>query len=86
DLSTPLGWNALREWRFKIISSDLDLFILRDHVFLLTDLVGDWASGPPPEYLVFTPFKYHVELHMQNLRLFLNLNDGYKVNNPTLLA
>ncbi|KAK3502623.1 hypothetical protein B0T13DRAFT_413394 [Neurospora crassa] len=83
DLSTPLGWNALREWRFRIISSDLDLFILRDHVFLLTDLVGDWASGPPPEYLVFTPFKYHVELHMQNLRLFLNLNDANIVNNPT---
>ncbi|KAK3949952.1 hypothetical protein QBC32DRAFT_377428 [Pseudoneurospora amorphoporcata] len=83
DLSTPLGWNALREWRFKITSSDLDLFILRDHVFLLTDLVGDWASGPPPEYLVFTPFKYHVELQLQNLQLFLNLNDANIVNNPT---
>lgn len=83
DLSTPLGWNALREWHFKITSSDLDLFILRDHVFLLTDLVGDWASGPPPEYLVFTPFKYHVELQLQNLRLFLNLNDANIVNNPT---
>ena len=83
DLSTPLGWNALREWRFRITSSDLDLFILRDHVFLLTDLVGDWASGPPPEYLVFTPFKYHVEFQLQNLQLFLNLNDANIVNNPT---
>lgn len=83
DLSTPLGWNALREWRFKITSSDLALFILRDHIFLLTDLVGDWASGPPPEYLVFTPFKYHVEFQLQNLQLFLNLNDANIVNNPT---
>ncbi|KAL2130955.1 hypothetical protein VTI74DRAFT_5718 [Chaetomium olivicolor] len=83
DLSTPLGWNALRQWHFTIASEELELYILRDHVFLLIDLVGDWTSGPPTEYLVFTPFKYHVNFQLENVRLFLNLNDANIVNNPT---
>lgn len=83
DLSTPLKWNALRQWRFDITTEDLDLFILRDHVFLLTDLVNDWSSGPPAEYLVFTPFKYFLDLHFRNLNLYLNVNDGNIINKPT---
>ncbi len=39
DLSTPLSWNALRQWYFHVTSHDLGLFLLRDHVFLLIDLV-----------------------------------------------
>lgn len=83
DLSTPLKWNALRQWRFDVTTDDLDLFILRDHVFLLTDLVNDWSSGPPAEYLVFTPFKYFLDLHFRNLKLYLNVNDGNIINKPT---
>lgn len=83
DLSTPLKWNALRQWRFDITTDDLDLFILRDHVFLLTDLVNDWSSGPPAEYLVFTPFRYFLDLHFRNLNLYLNVNDGNIINKPT---
>ncbi|KAK3318552.1 hypothetical protein B0H66DRAFT_603132 [Apodospora peruviana] len=83
DLSTPLGWNALRQWHFNITSQDLELFLLRDHVFLLTDLVDDWASGPPAEYLVFTPFRYHMDLQLHNFKLYLNLNDANIVDNPT---
>lgn len=83
DLSTPLRWNALRQWRFNIDSQELQLFLLRDHVFLLIDLVDDWASGPPADYLVFTPFKYHVDFQLHNVQLFLNVNDANIVNNPT---
>lgn len=83
DLSTPLKWNALRQWKFDITTDDLELFILRDHVFLLTDLVNDWSSGPPAEYLTFTPFKYLLDLHFRNLVLYLNVNDGNIINKPT---
>lgn len=83
DLSTPLKWNALRQWRFDVTTDDLELFILRDHIFLLTDLVNDWSSGPPAEYLVFTPFKYFLDLHFSNLKLYLNVNDGNIINKPT---
>ncbi len=31
----------------------------------LIDLVDDWASGPPAEYLVFTPFKYFLNFQLR---------------------
>ncbi|KAK0672578.1 hypothetical protein QBC41DRAFT_243320 [Cercophora samala] len=83
DLSTPLRWNSLRQWHFNIASDDLSLFLLRDHIFLLTDLVDDWTTGPPADYMVFTPFKYHLNLQLQNVRIFLNLNDANIINSPT---
>ncbi|KAK1771357.1 hypothetical protein QBC33DRAFT_591547 [Phialemonium atrogriseum] len=83
DLSTPLRWNSLRQWHFKVASEDLELFLLRDHVFLLIDLVDDWTTGPPAEYLVFAPFKYHLDLQLQNVKLYLNVSDANIINNPT---
>jgi len=82
DLSTPLKWNTLRTWRFDIDSDALELYLLRDHVFLLTDLVNDWGSGPPGEYLLFTPFRYMIKLQLRNVRLFLNVNDVNVIDNP----
>ena len=83
DLSAPLGWNTMRSWNFDITFDDMELFLLRDHVFLLIDLVDDWSSGPPPDYLVFTPFKYFINAKLRNLSLFLNVNDANIINNPT---
>ncbi|KAK8011377.1 hypothetical protein PG990_010342 [Apiospora arundinis] len=83
DMSGPLKWNALRQWRFDIAGDDLEVFILRDHIFLLIDLIDDWGTGPPADYLLFTPFKYLLNLEFQNLKLFLNVNDVNIVNNPT---
>ncbi|RYP54846.1 hypothetical protein DL768_000410 [Monosporascus sp. mg162] len=86
DLSTPLRWNGLRTWRFAVDSDELELFILRDHIFLLTDLIDDWGSGPPPDYLLFTPFKYLLDVKLHNLKLYLNVNDVNIVNSPTDFA
>ncbi|CZT00658.1 related to CSF1 protein [Rhynchosporium graminicola] len=83
NLSNPLQWNAHRTWKFDINSSALELFILREHVFLLTDLVDDWANGPLPEYLTFTPFKYMVNLELADFRIYLNVNDANIINNPS---
>lgn len=83
DLSNPLQWNGHRTWKFDVNSSGLELFILREHVFLLIDLVDDWATGPPPEYLTFAPFKYLVNLHLDNFRIYLNVNDSNIINNPS---
>jgi hypothetical protein len=83
DLSNPLQWNAHRAWKFDINSTGLELFILREHVFLMIDLVDDWATGPPPEYLTFTPFQYLVNLHLGDFKIYLNVNDANIVNNPS---
>ncbi|PWY71763.1 fermentation associated protein [Aspergillus heteromorphus CBS 117.55] len=83
DLSVPLPWNSLRTWKFDVESHDMELFLLRDHIFLLTDLVSDWASGPPQEYYTFVPFIYNLKLSFSNVRLFLNVNDMNIVSNPS---
>lgn len=85
DLSNPLSWNALRNWNFNITSNKMELFILRDHIFLLVDLVDDWTTGPPPDYLVFTPFKYHVNLTLQSLKLYLNINEANIIDKATAI-
>lgn len=83
DLSNPLSWNSLRSWKFTVESQDLQLFLLRDHIFLLTDLVSDWASGPPSDYYTFVPFVYNLDLNFSNLQLFINVNDRNIISNPS---
>jgi hypothetical protein len=82
DLSNPLGWNSLRKWTFNISCRNLELFLLRDHLFLLTDLVADWGSGPPSDYFTFVPFRYHLNIDFTDFKLYLNTNDSNIVNNP----
>ncbi|KAI0478182.1 hypothetical protein F4859DRAFT_478909, partial [Xylaria cf. heliscus] len=83
DLSTPLKWNGLRTWRFDIDTDEMELFLLREHTFLLIDLIDDWGTGPPSEYLLFTPFKYLLNLTLRRLKLYINVNDVNIINDPT---
>ena len=82
DLSNPLGWNTLRKWLFNIKCHDLELFLLRDHMFLIMDLVADWGSGPLPDYFLFVPFQYLLNFEFSNFKLYLNTNDSNIINNP----
>lgn len=85
DLSNPLSWNSLRKWKFNISCRDLELFLLRDHLFLLTDLVADWGSGPPANYFTFIPFQYLLNIDFTDFKLYLNTNDSNIINNPSEL-
>jgi hypothetical protein len=82
DLSTPLKWNSLHRWRFDVSSDGLELFLLRDHIFLFTDLVTDWGAGPPSDYFTFTPFEYLISFHLSNFNINLNVNDSNIINDP----
>ncbi|EDN10187.1 predicted protein [Histoplasma mississippiense (nom. inval.)] len=83
DLSNPLEWNIRRSWSINIDSENLELFLLRDHIFLLIDLVNDWTSGPPPDFYTFVPFRYNIDFSFTNFKLFLNVNDSNIINNPS---
>ena len=82
DLSNPLGWNTLRPWQFDVQAKKLDVFLLRDHIFLLTDLVNDWSSGPVGDYYTFVPFKYSINLQLDGFNLYLNANDSNIIDKP----
>ncbi|KAJ5916955.1 hypothetical protein N7504_000970 [Penicillium tannophilum] len=73
DLSNPLCWNSLRSWTFTV----------DNHIFLLTDLVTDWASGPPSEYYTYVPFIYNIDLSFSDLQLLVNVNDRNIISNPS---
>ncbi|MCJ1249466.1 hypothetical protein MMC30_006690 [Trapelia coarctata] len=83
DLSNPFEWNSLRNWSFDIHSEGLELFILRDHVYLLIDLISDWTSGPLGEFNTFVPFNYRLRLVLPNFKIHLNVNDSNIINNPS---
>lgn len=81
DLSYPLAWNGIKEWIFNMELHNLDLFLLRDHTFLLVDLINDWSSGPLPEFFSFSPFRYLLNVKVFDLKMYLNVNDANIVNN-----
>lgn len=83
DLNNPLKWNVLRQWYIGIDANNLELWLLRDHIFLLTDLVSDWTSGPPSEFHIWVPFQYLLSLRLKDFRLYLNLNDANIIDSPT---
>ena len=82
DLGYPLQWNALRQWHIDIRNESMELFILRDHIFLMTDLINDWSSGPAAEFHTFVPFKYALNLRFRNFKLYANANDSNIIDNP----
>ncbi|KAI4255939.1 MAG: hypothetical protein LQ352_002324 [Teloschistes flavicans] len=82
DLSYPLRWNEIRQWSIGIEADGLELFLLRDHIFLMTDLIGDWAVGAPAEFYTFVPFKYSLDLRLSSFDLCLNANDSNVINDP----
>ena len=83
DLSNPREWNSLRQWCIDIQSNALEVFLLRDHIFLLTDLVNDWSSSPAGDFFTFVPFKYLVNLQVTDFKLYINVNDSNINNNPS---
>ncbi|KAI9749143.1 MAG: hypothetical protein M1815_002726 [Lichina confinis] len=85
DLSNPLKWNKVHDWAVRVAVHDAEVFFLREHVFLLSDLVADWGTGPLPDYHTFTPMRYLLDLQAFNFRLYLNVNDSNIINNPSAL-
>ena len=82
DISQALTWNTLRDWPFKIVINDMELFILRDHLFLIIDLVNDWGSGAVSEFYTFVPYNYQLDLNFNNFIMYLNVNDANIINDP----
>lgn len=82
DLGYPLEWNALRKWHIDIRDESMELFVLRDHIFLMTDLVNDWSSGPSADFYTFVPFEYTLDLHLSDFKMYVNANDSNIIDNP----
>ena len=81
-MPSPLKWNASREWQFHVSFARPVIYLLRDHVTLITDLSKDWTSGPPVEYTRFVPIVYRLRLTFKDIRLGVYLNDHNVIDYP----
>ena len=82
-LGNPREWNALRQWIIRIRDQGTQMFLLREHIFLLTDLISDWGSGPSPEFHTYVPFEYTLDVEFKDVKLFMNANDNNIIDNPS---
>lgn len=82
DLGYPLGWNSEATWAIELTSSQLETFLLREHVTLIADIFSDFSSGEPTPYELFRPFVYDIRWTIKGYSLYLNVNDHNIVNNP----
>lgn len=81
-MPAPLEWNGFRCWDIKIVPKKPTIFLLRDHVFLLQDLVKDWGSTPPADLLHFCPIVYQIQCILENPTIYLCVNEHNVINNP----
>ncbi|QLQ82433.1 hypothetical protein HG537_0H01950 [Torulaspora globosa] len=82
DLGYPLGWNSDATWAIELMSSQLETFLLREHITLIADVFSDFSSGEPTPYELFRPFVYDIKWTIEGYSLYLNVNDHNIVNNP----
>lgn len=82
DIGYPLSWNGHTTWSLFNRSSDVETFLLREHITLISDLFSDFGSGDPTPYELFRPFTYVFDWKIDGYKLFFNINDANIVNNP----
>lgn len=82
DIGFPLKWNGTPHWKFDNVSEDGELFFLREHTLLFSDLFTDFATGEPTPYELFKCFLYKINWKMNGYKIFLNVNDQNIINNP----
>ncbi|KAL1748805.1 hypothetical protein HDZ31DRAFT_59984 [Schizophyllum fasciatum] len=87
-LPSPLQWNASRTWEIGVSLRQPVLYLLRDHVNMLTDLIKDWTSGPPSDYLRWVPVNYVFKIDCRGgdgrggYELHTYVNDNNVIDRP----
>ncbi|KAF8325178.1 uncharacterized protein EI90DRAFT_3157032 [Cantharellus anzutake] len=82
EMPAPLQWDGRREWVFDVSLSKSTIYLLRDHITLLTDMAKDWSMGPPAEHAKFVPMIYILKLALHDFQLRLNVNDYNVIDFP----
>nr|BCA90175.1 cold sensitive for fermentation protein [Ogataea thermomethanolica (nom. inval.)] len=82
EVGYPLQWNGAAKWIFNNQSTNAELYFLREHIDLLTDMFGDFSSGEPTPYELFRPFFYVINWNVHNYNIYLNLNEKNIVSHP----
>lgn len=82
-MHNPLVWNSPRTWTFDFKFARPQIYLLRDHLFLIQDLVKDWIAGSSTDLTHFVPTAYVLRITLDDFILNLCVNEHNIINNPT---
>lgn len=85
EMDSPLVWNTHRTWNFNFCISHPEIYLLRDHIFLLQDLVKDWTADNTTDLTHCIPITYKIQLKLNNVMLYLCVNQDNIINNPNVI-
>ncbi|KAA1471307.1 hypothetical protein DENSPDRAFT_799140 [Dentipellis sp. KUC8613] len=81
---TPLRWNESRTWTTELSLRRPVLYLLRDHINMLTDLGKDWASSGSSNYFTWVPTQYAINVNMRNYEINTYVNDHNIIDKPLI--
>lgn len=84
-LPAPLKWNESRTWAFNIVFNTSKIYLLKDHVIAIKDLISDFGSGPAVKLEYFIPYTYTLTITAKTASVLLSLNDNNIINIPNSL-
>ncbi|KAG8952761.1 hypothetical protein FRC04_003684 [Tulasnella sp. 424] len=82
EMPSPLQWDAYRQWTFDLSFTNPVLYLLRDHTTLITDLIGDWTSGPPSDFNTWVPTDYVLKFGLKDYTVNMYANDHNVIDHP----
>ena len=82
-LQKPAIFNAKHYMTTCIESQNLDVFLLREHGNLIFDAISDFSDGHKEPYALFIPVIYSMNWEIADMSLYMNVNKGNIINNPT---
>lgn len=81
-LDNDLQWNGRKHWNFSVFSDSANVFMLRDHISLMIDLLEDWTWGPPVDELYFIPCSFSYQIKMNQPKIYLCANEHNVIDQP----
>lgn len=78
----PLAWNEKYKWKVNLLSSQSEVFLLREHMTLIGDIVSDFTASSPIAYEQFRPSLFELTWMLDGYSIYLNVNDHNIINNP----
>ncbi|ORX43270.1 hypothetical protein BCR36DRAFT_586752, partial [Piromyces finnis] len=79
-IPAPLKWNQERTMPFDIQFLETKIFLLKDHITLITDLITDWTEGEPIENDYFVPTIYDINITFKEYSILMCINECNIIN------
>ncbi|ORX84220.1 hypothetical protein BCR32DRAFT_266435 [Anaeromyces robustus] len=74
-IPAPLEWNKKRTMPFDIQLLETKIYLINDHIQLITDLIADWSDMEPIENEYFVPTIYDINITFKEFSILLCINE-----------